>query len=67
MKVCEVCGDMIATPDGENRCRTCEEAADAKQRAVLLKRRADGRARDAAMRSLGLTKVRGAMGGVYWE
>lgn len=63
MKSCEICGKEIFTRDGENKCLKCEEAKPVE----LKKRRATGKARDEAMRSLGLTKVRGALGGVYWE
>lgn len=69
MKVCETCGDEIYTKDGENRCETCERELE-NQVAYARKRRqaaANRRARDEAMRSLELTKVRGAMGGTYWE
>jgi uncharacterized Zn finger protein (UPF0148 family) len=62
MKVCEVCGDEIATKDGDNRCAHCESKAR-----TSAKRKAQRREREAVMRSLGLTKVRGALGGVYWE
>lgn len=65
MKVCDMCGDEIATKDGDNRCQSCEQAENnrkKKQRARLNRKM-----RDAAMESLGLKKVRGAMGGVYWE
>lgn len=62
MKFCEMCGDEIATKDGENRCADC----DGKARASA-KRKAQRKAREDVMRSLGLVKVRGAMGGVYWE
>jgi hypothetical protein len=65
MKVCEKCGEEISTKDGEGLCPACEKAdADGKRRA---KASANRKARDAAMRSLGLVKVRGAMGGTYWE
>ena len=60
MKVCEKCGDEIATRDGDNRCRQCE---DGKKRAAKARRQAH----DAAMRACGLVKVRGAMGGTYYE
>ncbi len=65
MKVCERCGDEIATRDGENLCAACEryEDAEPKRRARRIRRHE----RDDTMRSLGLTKVRGAMGGTYWE
>lgn len=65
MKVCELCGEEIATRDGENRCLKCDTGAETP--AKRKDRNADRRARDDAMRSLGLTKVRGAMGGTYWE
>jgi uncharacterized Zn finger protein (UPF0148 family) len=69
MKVCEVCGDEIATKDGENSCPTCERELE-NQVAYARKRRqaaANRRAKEDALKSLGLVKVRGAMGGVYWE
>jgi NMD protein affecting ribosome stability and mRNA decay len=61
MKVCERCGVEIDTRDGDNLCRDCD---DGRKRA---KRRAARKAREAVLRSLGLTKVRGALGGTYWE
>jgi len=60
MKVCSRCGIEIFTRDGDNRCQSCEEKPARKAR----KRRSE---RDDVMRSLGLVKVRGAMGGTYWE
>ena len=62
MKVCERCGDEIGGRDGENRCADC----DGKLRASA-KARARRRERDAMLRDLGLVKVRGALGGTYWE
>ncbi len=69
MKVCERCGDEIATRDGENLCAACEESEERNVHGAgrLQKARARRRERDDTMRSLGLTKVRGAMGGTYWE
>jgi len=63
MKVCKICGDEIATKDGENSCLKCQKASAGKKK--LFKKNAE--TRDAIMESLGLVKVRGAMGGVYWE
>ena len=63
MKCCECCGAEIFTKDGDNKCQTCEE----KRTARNAKAKANRRAREAAMRSCGLVKVRGAMGGTYWE
>jgi hypothetical protein len=62
MKVCEDCGIEIDTRDGENKCEKCDQKERRTKRA-----RANRRARDAVMRSLGLVKVRGALGGTYWE
>ena len=65
MKVCGVCGDEIASRDGENICPACEAAErDWKKRQRRANQR---RAREDALRSLGLVKVRGALGGTYWE
>ena len=64
MKVCELCGEEIATPDGENRCRACDENESKAKRAAANRRR---RELDQVMRDLGLVKVRGALGGTYWE
>lgn len=68
MKVCSICSEEICTPDGENRCVTCEEVV-AQQENLEAKARArkKRRERDDVMRSLGLVKVRGSMGGTYWE
>ena len=63
MKVCERCGVEIATRDGENMCPKCDEG----KRRKNAKRRAARKAREAVMRSLGLVKVKGALGGTYWE
>jgi len=65
MKVCERCGEEIYTKDGENKCPECEGLAKKKLKAAEARERR--RERDQVMRDLGLTKVRGAMGGVYWE
>lgn len=71
MKVCETCGCEIATIDGENQCIPCEELAVALKNSALARTRKRARerrrGRDEAMRSLGLKKVRGALGGTYWE
>ena len=64
MKVCARCGEEIFTRDGENLCEACDRAEDlGKRRRTSVSRRE----RAAVLRSLGLVKVRGAMGGTYWE
>jgi len=62
MKFCEKCGVEISTKDGENLCQDCENG-----KRLNEKRKAARRAREAALRSCGLVKVRGALGGTYWE
>lgn len=62
MKFCERCGNEISTKDGENMCEDCENG-----KRMNEKRKAARRAREAALRSCGLVKVRGALGGVHWE
>lgn len=65
MKVCEHCGDEICTRDGENKCRQCERASRGKRK--LFEKSIERIAREYALESCGLVKVRGAMGGTYWE
>lgn len=57
MKVCEKCGEEIGTKDGDNHCGKCHKKDRAKRR----------KEREDVLRSCGLVKVRGAMGGTYWE
>jgi rubrerythrin len=66
MKVCEVCGDEIGGKDGEGMCPRCEEAEERGKRSNA-RARARRREREAVLRACGLVKVRGALGGVYWE
>jgi uncharacterized Zn finger protein (UPF0148 family) len=63
MKACERCGIEIDTFDGENRCQSCEE----KSSKVRGRKRATKNMMEEALRDCGLVKVRGALGGVYWE
>ena len=71
MKVCERCRDEISTKDGENLCQLCErnevELSRRVRRIAKAKARARCREKDDVLRSLGLVKVRGALGGTYWE
>lgn len=64
MKVCGHCGTEISGRDGENLCWACDEA-EANGRRV--RQRQARREREASMRALGMVKVRGALGGTYWE
>jgi hypothetical protein len=60
MKVCSKCGREIATKDGENTCPNgCKRVR--KGTGLTAKQRHE------IMRDLGLVRVRGAMGGVYYE
>ena len=65
MKVCENCGEEIGTRDGDNLCGRCDDEQG--RHAKNARRNAARRARDEAARSLGLVKVRGALGGTYYE
>ena len=70
MKVCETCGEEIDTRDGENECTGCDNTnGDTNDKAKKARERAKKRRRerDEVMRSLGLKKVKGSMGGTYWE
>lgn len=60
MKVCSKCGEEISTRDGENRCEKCE-------RKPVRRTRKAKQAREEVLKSLGLVKVKGALGGTYWE
>lgn len=62
MKVCSRCGVEICTRDGENKCPECENAVR-----TSPKKRKTKKALESAMSDLGLVKVRGALGGIYWE
>ena len=62
MKVCEDCGCEIDTMDGDNKCRICDNKVRKSAKA-----RANRKEKDSIMRSLGLVKVKGALGGTYWE
>jgi len=65
MKMCQECGDEIDGLDGDNLCRECDDAAaDGKRRARARQMRKE---RHDILTSLGLTRVRGALGGVYYE
>lgn len=62
MKFCELCMKEIDTRDGENRCPKCEEKPIAKKRSRLKRSEMDD-----IMGSLGMKRVRGALGGTYYE
>lgn len=61
MKVCADCGKEIGTRDGVNRCNDCAKSS---KKATAKARRKE---REDIMRSMGLVKVKGALGGTYWE
>lgn len=66
MKLCELCTEEISTRDGDNRCHKCSEL-ETRKAEQNAQRNSARRAREAALRSCGLVKVRGALGGTYWE
>ncbi len=65
MKVCETCGEEIGTKDGESQCAGCEQ--NERNKAKRARANVNRRARESVLRSCGLVKVRGALGGTYWE
>ena len=67
MKVCERCGIEISTKDGENLCWTCDVVVGSAKKENVAKARRQRKERDQALRDIGMVKVRGAMGGTYWE
>lgn len=62
MKFCERCGIEIDGGDGENHCSKCASKIKQSKRSKARRRE-----REDTLRDLGLTKVRGALGGTYWE
>ena len=64
MKVCERCSVEIDTRDGDNMCAACDDVEHGLRAIAKSARRKE---MDRAMRDLGLVKVRGALGGTYWE
>jgi len=60
MKVCEKCGAEIYTRDGINRCPQGCKKTKKKTGLTATQRRE-------ILDSLGLTRVRGALGGIYYE
>jgi alpha-D-ribose 1-methylphosphonate 5-triphosphate synthase subunit PhnG len=67
MKFCENCSNEIGTKDGDNLCDTCDRAEGDKKLLANQRRKLNRKARESALRSCGLVKVRGALGGTYWE
>lgn len=65
MKVCESCGTEISTKDGENLCTKCEELSDTSTKKISRKR--IKHERESVYALLGLVKVKGSLGGTYWE
>lgn len=64
MKVCNRCGKEIFTKDGENTCPGgCKRGKKGRYRKTALTRKE----RDSIMSDLGLKRVRGALGGTYYE
>lgn len=68
MKVCENCGIEIGTKDGDNRCDRCSYLLKLSgERKQKRHAKEDRKARERILSDLGLVKVKGALGGVYWE
>lgn len=66
MKVCNKCGVEIDGLDGDNFCPDCDSddpSPPKKEKTKTLSRSM----REEIMRDLGLVKVRGKLGGTYFE
>jgi len=59
MKVCEICGKEIYTIDGVNKHKRCSQRK--------AREKYNRKIREEVLRSLNLKKVKGALGGTYWE
>lgn len=71
IKKCETCGqDERFHEEDDNGQKVCD-TNDIRRHAANVKRRAKNRERYAATRdamdSIGMKRVRGSMGGTYWE
>lgn len=62
MKACSICLNEIHTRDGVNTCAKCENRSEKNKKARQNRKRMDD-----AMASIGLVRVRGSMGGTYYE
>jgi hypothetical protein len=67
MKVCQICECEIDTKDGDNKCFTCENQTAIKAKARRKEAATRRKLHREVMESLGLVRVRGALGGVYFE
>jgi uncharacterized membrane protein YvbJ len=69
MKFCKNCGIEIDTQEGENYCADCDLLMANDDKAGLRRRRTKMRRkeREQVLKDLGLRKVYGSLGGVYWE
>lgn len=66
MKFCASCGNEIATKDGDNHCESCDQRM-ANGKRTTKRAQENRKAIHEAMTDLGLVRVRGALGGVYYE
>jgi len=64
MKVCARCGIQIPPIISENTCVRCNEHVKELKRKAINRAR---KAREQALRDVGMKKVRGTLGGIYWE
>jgi hypothetical protein len=60
-------GQFCDDPGLFMRCEAAEAEGAAARKRKLARRRENRRAREDVLRSLGLRRVRGALGGTYWE
>lgn len=66
MKVCEICGKEVWSNDGDNRCMQCDQL-ETKKAERRARNNTTRKTKEAIMRMMGLVKVKGELGGTYWE
>jgi len=64
VKVCNRCGVEIDGLDGDNNCPDCEDKGGDDLDEITKEERDE---REEIYRDLGLVKVKGQLGGSYWE
>lgn len=67
MKVCNKCGIEIDGLDGDNYCPDCDRDDPPPSPKQKQTKKLSRKAREEIYRELGLVKVKGALGGSYWE
>lgn len=65
IKTCDTCGTQIGAGEDRELCLWCSRLNPSKS--AKERRRRNKSIRESVLRDLGMVKVRGALGGTYWE